>query len=111
MLGQMGLGLPLSFWDLFLSVKVFYVHLPRTFTLNFKLLLVVSKYMLGASRRTLFSTKYAMLVVAEMIVETLGIGRCLVCRHRSSIWPRGSVTQQHLVLLGFLQVAIPQRLV
>lgn len=114
------MGLRLSFWDLFLSVKVFYIHLPRTFILNFKLPLVIYKllltyitpeYMLGTSKRNLLSASYAMLVITEMSVETLGTGRGPVCRHRSSVWPRSSMTQQHLVLLGFLQIAIPQRLV
>lgn len=105
------MGLRLSFWDLFLSVKVFYIHLPRTFILNFKLLLVVSRIYVRTSKRNLLSASYAILVITEMSVETLGTGRGPVCRHRSSIWPRSSMTQQHLVLLGFLQIAIPQRLV
>lgn len=66
--------------------------------------------MLGASKRNLFSANYAMLVITETTVKTLGTGRCPVCRHRSNTWPRGPITQQHLVLLPFLQVAIPQRL-
>lgn len=67
--------------------------------------------MLGTSKRNLLSASCAMLVITEMSVETLGTGRGPVCRHRSSVWPRSSITQQHLVLLGFLQIAIPQRLV
>lgn len=85
-LGQMGLS-PLSFWNLFLSVKLFYIHLPKIFTLNFKLLRLYPEYMLGASKRNLLSANYATLVKTEATVETGGRQEPRG-RRRAGIWPR-----------------------
>ena len=68
------------------------------------------EYMLGASKRNLFSANYAVLVITEPTAETGDRqvpGVQAQVRHPT----KGSVTQQDLVLLGFLQMAIPQRLV